>query len=551
MAACELFMTSMARRRRRTAPNTSPLLTRALGAACLAGATTLSAAFVTPGCCGAGLYGGANSKADVNVAAAATAASTTAMLRQRNTDLGASRHGPSRHRRNQFAMASAIAEAPTTTTSTSTSTAVDALSATTTGRRQRGARRPKPLTIEEERVLLSKIKEARLLRGIHRDLELASVGASKAGLKGKGKVKGKGRRGKDGEGSAAAEGVMTVPTEVWAREAGLEVDELSRVLHDAIEAKQTLVERNLPMVIHMVNGQYRWRLRDGQVSTDDLIQEGAYALGVAADRFDPSMPNRFLTYALYTVRDKLDIAVARGNTAISVPSSALKELQRAKRDLTRELGRTPSEAELAHFFANGVVPARVAPALTKAAAAEADRVGGGVFGGVGGEAKTRAAGGRGAAAATVPAAAVTGEFSFKVATDDREQRQQDRTRRRRLNLLSAVQKVTSIDRLIRASDGSTMVPLVDTLVGDLGAGNGSGAGAGDITELLPRVLTPRQAELVRMACGLADGRPMTMAECSKELSLSLARTKSLFDSSLETLRQAAAADNPSRLARQP
>ncbi|CAM9607202.1 unnamed protein product [Hapterophycus canaliculatus] len=568
-------MASLPRRRRRAAPSTSPLLTRALGAACLAGATTLSSAFVTPGCC-AGLYSSANTKPDVNVAAAAAAAvaasaSTTAMLRQRNADLGGSRDGRSRHRRNQFAMASAIAEAPAATTASTTCspTAAEALAASTSGRRQRGTGWPQPLTVEEERGLLSKIKEARLLRGIQRDLELASVSAGKTGRRGKGRGKGQGkgkeRNERDGDGSAV-EGVAweAVPTEVWASEAGLEVDELSRVLTDAIKAKQTLVERNLPMVIHMVNGQYRWRLRDGQVSTADLIQEGAYALGVAADKFDPSMPNRFLTYALYTVRDKLDIAVARGNSAISVPASALKELQRAKRDLTGELGRSPSEAELAHFFANGVVADRVAPALTAAAAAEAaalsghlgDGVSGGATGGAsglaGGESRTHPEGGQGEAVRSSPVVAATaGEFSIKVASNEREERQQARTRRRRLNLLSAVQKVTSIDRLIRASDGSAMVPLVDTLDGDVGGGGVGGGGGGDISELLPRVLTPRQVELVKMACGLADGRPMSMAECSKELSLSLTRTKSLFDSSLETLRQAAAADNPSRLVRQP
>ncbi|CAN0527385.1 unnamed protein product, partial [Scytosiphon promiscuus] len=94
----------------------------------------------------------------------------------------------------------------------------------------------------------------------------------------------------------------------------------------------------------------RWRLRGGQVSTADLLQEGAYALGLAADRFDPAMPNRFLTYALFLVRDKLDTALAGGNTAISVPVAALKELHRSRRELTAELGRSPSEAEVAHFF---------------------------------------------------------------------------------------------------------------------------------------------------------------------------------------------------------
>ncbi|CAB1102018.1 unnamed protein product [Ectocarpus sp. CCAP 1310/34] len=514
-------MASQARRRRptRPSPNTCPFLTRALGVACLAGATTLSAAFVTPAGCRVGFYG-------VNSAAAAASATTA---RQRGNVGGSSnrcggRDGPVRLRRHHLAMVSATAEPPV-----ATATDADAWAGATRGRRVRGgARRTPPLTTEEERMLLAKIKNARALRDIQRGLEAAA-----------GATAGRGGKGALGDGRAADGGAgTTVTMGAWAREAGVEVEDLPRVLQEGIEAKQTLVERNMPMVIRMVEEQYRWRLRGGQVSLADLLQEGAYALGVAAERFDPAMPNRFLTYALYTVRDKLDVALARGNSAISVPATALKEVHRAQRELTGRLGRTPSEAELANFFANGVVVVDDA----EPAASAGD--GGIRRGGADGDRGRSTAAGRRARAVT------DGEFAVKAASSDREARQQARTRGRRLNLLSAVQKVTSIDRLIRASDGSTMVPLVDTLVGDLEDGLPRSPG-GDIAELLPRVLTPRQASLVRMACGLSDGKPMTMAECSKELSLSVARTKSLFDSSLEKLRAAAEADDLGRLARQP
>ncbi|CAN0447051.1 unnamed protein product [Ectocarpus sp. 12 AP-2014] len=513
-------MGSQARRRRptRPSPNTCPFLTRALGVACLAGATTLSAAFVTPAGCRGGFYG-------INSAAAAASATT---VRQRGSvgdsnNRGGARNSPIRLRRNHLAMVSATAEPPA-----ATATDADAWAGATRGRRARGgARRTPPLTTEEERALLAKIQNARALRDIQRGLEAA---AAATGRGGKGAL-GDGRDTDGGAGTAMTMGA-------WAREAGVEVEDLPRVLQEGIEAKQTLVERNMPMVIRMVEEQYRWRLRGGQVSFADLLQEGAYALGVAAERFDPAMPNRFLTYALYTVRDKLDVALARGNSAISVPATALKEVHRARRELTGRLGRTPSEAELANFFANGVVVVEDA----EPAASAGD--GGIRRGGADGDRGRSTAAGRRARAVT------DGEFAVKAASSDREARQQARTRGRRLNLLSAVQKVTSIDRLIRASDGSTMVPLVDTLVGDVDDGQPRSAG-GDIAELLPRVLTPRQASLVRMACGLSDGKPMTMAECSKELSLSVARTKSLFKSSLEKLRAAAEADDLGRLARQP
>ena len=461
----------------------------------------LSTAFSAPA------FTGISSNVKFAAAAAAdAAASNAASLRQRHdvgSSSGSSPHGRSRARICQFAMVSAVAEPPATTSLAGL--------APESGRGERGAvRRKPPLTVEEERALLAKIKAARVLRECQERLELAAVAA--------GKAKGRGAAGPDGLVDGGGTAGTMVPVEAWAREAGVGVQHLSRVLQEGIEAKRTLVERNMPMVNNMVHGQYRWRVRGGQVTTADLLQEGAYALGVAADAFDPAMQNRFITYALYIVRDKLDVALARGNSAISVPSSALKELHRARRELANALGRKPSEAEMADFFANGRVAA--------AAEEEEDRF-------------------------------AASEFSIKAPADDRDARRQARTRRRRLNLLSAVQKVTSIDRLIRASDGSSMVPLVETLAQEdpsprAGGGDGGGGGGGktDISELMPRVLTPLQTDLVRMACGLADGPPMSMAECSKELSLSVARTKSLFDSSLEKLRIAAAAENPRRLARQ-
>ncbi|CAN0568501.1 unnamed protein product, partial [Ectocarpus sp. 12 AP-2014] len=107
-----LVMGSQARRRRptRPSPNTCPFLTRALGVACLAGATTLSAAFVTPAGCRGGFYG-------INSAAAAASATT---VRQRGSvgdsnNRGGARNSPIRLRRNHLAMVSATAEPPAAT----------------------------------------------------------------------------------------------------------------------------------------------------------------------------------------------------------------------------------------------------------------------------------------------------------------------------------------------------------------------------------------------------------------------------------------------------
>lgn len=343
-----------------------------------------------------------------------------------------------------------------------------------------------PLTVDEEKALLMKIQEARLLRGMQKNLAIAEGG-----------------------------GMVTV--EAWARGAGLEVEELTRTLQEGVEAKRALVERNMPMVLRVIEQQYRWRLRGGQLSVADLLQEGAYALGVAADRFDPAMPNRFLTYAVFIVREKLDIAIASGNMAVSVPVSALKELHQARRNLTQELGRKPTEAELANFFANGAI---------------AD---------LEGEEKNSSDRASSTATTYMDGNQVLGEFSGAPESIEVEG-VKPRIRQRRLDLLMAVHKVTSLDALIQDGEGNS-IPVVDTIVGHHGDPVRM-PGNGDMSALLPQVLTRKQAHLVRMACGLVDGRPLTMVECSKRLSLSVSRTKALFDSSLEKLRAAATAENP-------
>ena len=417
-------MLNQQRKQRRRRGSSCPL-TRALGAACFAGATALSRAFVTSGANGSELYGFRTSRA---------AARVRVSLDERQP---------------RFALPPALAEP------------LPLLSLPSSKEKTKRSPQKPPLTVEEERKLLMKVEEAKALRRLQKNLAMAEKG-----------------------------GLVT--PEVWAREAGLEVDELRHILLRGLDAKQALVERNLPMVMRLIEEQYRWRLRGSYVSTADLLQEGAYALGLAADRFDVSMANRFMTFAMFLVRDKLDTAVASGTMAISVPATALKELYRARRDLTAKVGREPTEAEMASFFVNGMVMLEGVPIFA-------------------------------------------GGHMENVEV-------QPRIRRRRLELLTAVQKVSSLDTLIRDGTGNT-IPLVDTLA-DSSVSPLRMPGNSGISELIPKVLTRREADLVRMACGLGKGRPLSFAECAQKLSLSVAKTKAMFEISLDKLKTAATVENP-------
>ena len=65
---------------------------------------------------------------------------------------------------------------------------------------------------------------------------------------------------------------------------------------DAV-ARDTLVRRNLPLVVAFARQQSR-----GDVRLDELVQEGNLGLLRAVEKFDPDAGTRFATYALWWIR---------------------------------------------------------------------------------------------------------------------------------------------------------------------------------------------------------------------------------------------------------
>lgn len=495
---------------RRRHPNLS--LKRALGAACFAaGATALTSAFApSPPSVQHGLCTFSGHK-DIN---SARCRRSCERLRVRAT--AGDRGSGLKERRNDGAA-----------TRPERSADPSGLSAEGTSRAKSGGylqfpQKP-PLSPEEERTLINQIQQARVLRSLRKRLLKRGAG--------------------DKNNTADARRGALMPPAMWAREAGITVEELTEKLQAGIEAKEALVERNLPMVIKIVREWYEWRLHGAQVTTADLVQEGAYALGLAAERFDADRDTRFLTYAVFVVRDKLDNALAAGNGSISVPASALKEYYEARRQLTAELGRQPVGPEFANFFTN--------EPFTSPATSAADDVDGDAA--VTSSNKMPTTGLR--IEATTPEqglSEVTVGGGTGAGMKKRSFMVQDaammRRRKRRLDLLAAVQQSTSLDTPVKGPEGGT-IPLVDLVEGFLEKPEDDPlleAENESLLALLPKVLTPRQVDLVRMACGLAeDGRSMSMQECSQRLSLSVSKTRELFEASLQKLRTSAALDHPS------
>jgi RNA polymerase primary sigma factor len=87
------------------------------------------------------------------------------------------------------------------------------------------------------------------------------------------------------------------------------------------KARQHLVQANLRFVILVAK-----RYRNRGVPLEDLVNEGNIGLIHAAERFDPDRGVRFVSYAVWWIRQAILKAIPENNRLIRVPGSRSGEL---------------------------------------------------------------------------------------------------------------------------------------------------------------------------------------------------------------------------------
>lgn len=130
----------------------------------------------------------------------------------------------------------------------------------------------------------------------------------------------------------------------------------TRIQQGDAEALRKLVEANLRFVV-----AYAKRFRHARVSLLDLINEGNIGLIQAAKKFDPSKNVKFITYAVWWIRQAILHALSEHGVSLRLPqkqANILYRLERSRQALGRELERNPTEEELAEEMGMAVEDVR-------------------------------------------------------------------------------------------------------------------------------------------------------------------------------------------------
>lgn len=124
-----------------------------------------------------------------------------------------------------------------------------------------------------------------------------------------------------------------------------EVALAERIQTGDIEAFHALVRANLRFVVNVVK-KYR---RSGMPLLD-LINEGNIGLIRAAKKFNPKLGLRFISYAVWWIRNRLSLFLARNGGVLSLPArkiSLVYQLEATYQRLFARLKREPVPEELA------------------------------------------------------------------------------------------------------------------------------------------------------------------------------------------------------------
>ncbi len=120
---------------------------------------------------------------------------------------------------------------------------------------------------------------------------------------------------------------------------------LQRIKEGDLKAQECLISCNLRFVISVAK-QYQ----NQGLSLDDLISEGNFGLVKAAEFFDPTRGFKFISYAVWWIRQSILQAIGDYGRLVRLPVNKVNfihQINKTSNHLEQRLLRNPSEEEIA------------------------------------------------------------------------------------------------------------------------------------------------------------------------------------------------------------
>ena len=123
-----------------------------------------------------------------------------------------------------------------------------------------------------------------------------------------------------------------------------EVDLFTRIKQGDEEAREKVITANLRFVVSVAR-----EYKDYGLSLLELVSEGNVGLLEAVKRFDETRGFKFITYAVWWIRQAILKALAENGRIARPPMSQVNDLQKLEKEagvLAQRLGREPTDIEL-------------------------------------------------------------------------------------------------------------------------------------------------------------------------------------------------------------